>query len=220
MSIFRIRTLREAYAAPMVIQLDSAEHGDFASQTAAYLDTLLPEKPCTLLAADARDWNADYSPWPMASFRSGETFAGGGEQTLADLCAALSDIKQKYTPAAVYIAGYSLAGLFALWSLYACGMLDGCACCSGSLWFEGFTDFVKERRVMRSAAVYLSLGGKEEKAPDPLLAAIGIRTREMNTLLEQDMNVNRHTLVMNHGGHFTQPEKRVGDGIAWLLMNQ
>lgn len=62
-----------------------------------------------------------------------------------------------------WLAGYSLAGLFALWAAYECDTFSGIACCSGSLWFKNWDIYMREHTLKRKCSVYLSLGGKEEK---------------------------------------------------------
>ena len=42
------------------------------------------------------------------------------------------------------IAGYSLAGLFALWAAWNSGYFQRVACVSGSLWYPGFTDYIRD----------------------------------------------------------------------------
>ena len=42
------------------------------------------------------------------------------------------------------IAGYSLAGLFALWAGWTSGNFARVASVSGSLWYPGFTDFIRD----------------------------------------------------------------------------
>ena len=41
------------------------------------------------------------------------------------------------------IAGYSLAGLFALWAAWNSGYFRRVASVSGSLWYPGFTDYIR-----------------------------------------------------------------------------
>ena len=45
----------------------------------------------------------------------------------------------------LYIMGYSLAGLFALWAMYQTDIFAGCATCSGSMWYPGFTEYVNSQ---------------------------------------------------------------------------
>ncbi len=112
---------------------------------------------------------------------------------------------------------YSLACLFALYSLYKSDLFAGAACCSGSLWLPGWEEYAKEHTLVNESIVYLSLGGKEEHSKNPVIATIGEKTRFQDKLLDNDSKVTAHKLEMNPGGHFSDPEGRLAKGIVWLL---
>ena len=82
-----------------------------------------------------------------------------------------------------WLAGYSLAGLFALWAAYECDIFSGIACCSGSLWFKDWDIYMREHTLKRKCSVYLSLGGKEEKTKNAVMATVGDRTREQEKIV-------------------------------------
>ena len=78
--------------------------------------------PFVLVAVGGLDWNRDLSPWGCeATTRSGEPFAGGAcvhlEKLLSEAIPQVED-GLPWPVAWRGIAGYSLAGLFALWSLW------------------------------------------------------------------------------------------------------
>ena len=116
-----------------------------------------------------------------------------------------------------WLAGYSLAGLFALWSAYECDIFSGIACCSGSLWFKNWDIYMREHTLKRKCSVYLSLGGKEEKTKNAVMATVGDRTREQEKLLLEDPLAERVVLEWNPGGHFADSGKRLAKGIKWLM---
>ena len=76
-----------------------------------------------------------------------------------------------------WLMGYSLAGLFALWAAYESDVFSGIVCCSGSLWFPDWDHYVRDHVIQSKCSVYLSLGGKEEKTKNKVMAAVGDRTR-------------------------------------------
>lgn len=90
------------------------------------------------------------TPWSAPPVKkNSDPFTGGADDYL-------NLLTQKIIPAAEnnmngisrrYIAGYSLGGLFALYSLYKTDAFSGAASVSGSLWFEGFKDFVFENKM-------------------------------------------------------------------------
>lgn len=116
-------------------------------------------------------------------------------------------------PCAIYIAGYSMAGLFALYSLYKTDRFAGAASCSGSLWFPGFSEYVHEHEFASATSkIYLSLGDREAKTKNPVMAMVEDNTRNIAELYSsQGCNM---LFEMNQGGHFNDPELRTAKGIA------
>ena len=112
------------------------------------------------------------------------------------------------------IAGYSLAGLFALWAVYQTGLFDRAASISGSLWFDGFLEFMTNN-TPKAKFIYLSLGDKEKLAKNSRLAAVEDCTRQAAELLRaHSIPV---TFEMNHGGHFQDIPARIARGISSLM---
>jgi len=94
--------------------------------------------------------------------------------------------------------------------------MDGLAsaAASPSVWFPGFIDYMKEHRP-KSDAVYLSLGDREEKTRNPVMAAVGGRIREAHRLLEeQGMKTAQE---WNPGNHFRNAEMRTARAFAWAM---
>lgn len=174
--------------------------------------------PGLIIAFQAPDWNDAYSPWPMEKiYREGNSFGGKGDQTLQWLTEDLIPwADQKYAVRTRMIAGYSLAGLFALWSFYESGLFDGCASCSGSLWFAGWEEYAKTHRAKRPGITYLSLGRKEEKTRNPYMQSVGDCTRRMAQRQQEDPLIQENILVWHDGGHFNDPAGRVMAGMDWL----
>ena len=114
------------------------------------------------------------------------------------------------------VAGYSLAGLFALWALWQTDVFERAASASGSLWFPGFIDYARERTMTATPdAAYLSLGKKETKTPNRMMRHVLDDTRAMEELfIERDIPT---TLELNPGNHFAQTDLRMARGIHWIL---
>lgn len=115
------------------------------------------------------------------------------------------------------IGGYSLAGLFSLWAFHETKIFKGVASCSGSLWFPDMIDYVKAKMIPENSFIYLSLGTKEEKTKNPVMATVGDTTRSINTWYQANSKVYATTLEWNSGNHFTQPVLRITKGFTWLL---
>lgn len=158
------------------------------------------------------------TPWPSGSVFDGEPGYGGrGSEWLRWLTAEV--IPQVETEQAVgkrVMAGYSLAGLFALWATFQTDLFDGIVSGSGSFWYPGFMDFVRNHEMRRKPeAVYFSLGDKEHEARDPLLAGIEEITLQLSDeCLEEGIN---SFFQLNNGNHYNQPEWRMAKGIQWML---
>lgn len=183
------------------------------------LKEMCPDQNFLLAAFQAADWNRDFSPWEGPAAFGKDDFAGEGPETLHWLTEEyVPYLRERYgADRPLFLIGYSLAGLFALWAAYQSDLFSGIACCSGSLWFEGWDEFVTENEVRCECAVYLSLGGKEEKTDNPVMAMVGDRTREQERLLRKEPRVRSVTLEWNRGGHFADSCRRLAKGVQWLL---
>lgn len=165
-----------------------------------------------LVAVKIGDWNRELSPWPAPAVFGREDFGGGAEETLAELLRLCADADRRY-----WIGGYSLAGLFALWAVCRTDAFAGAAAASPSVWFPGFREFA-EAHPVRCGRVSLSLGDREERTRNPVMAAVGDRIRELHALL-LDRGTDC-TLEWNPGNHFRDPELRTARAFAWLLRRQ
>ena len=164
-----------------------------------------------LIAFRVRDWNKDLSPWPAPAVFGREEFGDGAADTLDEMLKLCEDRTKTY-----YIGGYSLAGLFALWAAYQTDLFRGVAAASPSVWFPGFTDFMKEHEI-RNRQVYLSLGDREEKTRNPVMAAVGERIRTAYNLL-REQNVDC-ILEWNEGNHFRDADIRTAKAFARIMNN-
>ena len=167
------------------------------------------EKDFCLIAFKVDDWNNDLSPWKAPAVFGKEDFGGGASKTLEELLTLCDDKGKTY-----YIGGYSLAGLFALWAAYQTDILSGVAAASPSLWFPDFDRYMNENAI-RTGNVYLSLGDREEKVRNPVMATVGDRVREAHKLLKE-RNVNC-MLEWNNGNHFKDPDIRTAKAFAWVM---
>ncbi len=165
--------------------------------------------PFCLAAVLVDDWNRDLSPWSAPPVFGGAGFGGKASSTLdyvLDLC---SDRTKNY-----YIGGYSLSGLFALWGATKTAVFKGAAAASPSVWFPGFTDYMKENAV-KAGAVYLSLGDREAKTRNRTMATVADAVIECRDIMEEEGI--RCFFEWNEGGHFNSPEKRTAKAFAWIL---
>ena len=167
------------------------------------------DKDFRLIAVKVNDWNRELSPWKAPAVFGKEGFGGGAPDLLGEILELCADSRRTY-----YIGGYSLAGLFALWAVHQTDLFRGAAAASPSVWFPGFADYMKEHRI-RTGAVYLSLGDREEKTRNPVMAAVGDRIREVHALLEE-RGINC-ILEWNGGNHFRDADIRTAKAFAWVM---
>ena len=181
---------------------------------------LVPEQNFLLVAFQVENWNRDFSPWEASAVFGKEGFAGQGLKTLRWLteeCVPHIDRTFGVKDREHWLMGYSLAGLFALWAAYESDVFSGIVCCSGSLWFPDWDHYVRNHVIQSKCSVYLSLGGKEEKTKNKVMAAVGDRTRAQERLLQEDSMVESVVLEWNAGGHFADAGKRLAKGVKWMF---
>ena len=65
-------------------------------------------------------------------------------------------------------------------------------------------------------SVYLSLGDKEEKARNPVMASVGVKIKEAHDLLSQEGI--QTTLEWNPGNHFRDSDIRTAKAFAWAIL--
>ena len=126
------------------------------------------------------------------------------------------DAQLGFTPVSRAIAGYSLVGLFALWSVFQTDAFDRAASVSGSLWFDGFMDCMRSSTPPNGLRqIYLSLGDKEKNARNQRMAAVEDYTRQAAELL-REWNIPV-MFELNPGGHFQDIPGRIARGIDQLM---
>ena len=207
---------RERDSAPIFLLLGESERD---MEEIGRIRTLT-DRPVSLTALPADDWNAELSPWPAKAVFKGESdFGGGGDVTLDKIrSAVIPKVRAELSApsAPVWIAGYSLAGLLAVYALYRLPELAGAVCCSGSLWYPGFLDYAASHApAAKPRGVYLSLGDREKKSRNPMLCRVEDCTLALRDLLTKD-GISC-TFVSEPGNHFQDPEGRLTRGILWCL---
>jgi predicted alpha/beta superfamily hydrolase len=176
-------------------------------------------KPFTLVAFEIKDWQSELTPWTAAAVFGRVPFGDGAVATL-------SFIKDIFIPHLQQIqlfdkdkmkcvlGGYSLAGFFALWSSYQTEIFDGIAAVSPSVWYPQWMEYAKDNKPL-ATSIYLSLGDKEEKTKNPIMAQAGNCIRKQQELLTaQGIST---ILEWNPGNHFQHSDERTAKGFAWIM---
>ena len=173
----------------------------------------LSDKPFSLVAFMIKDWNQELTPWAAPAVFGRVPFGSGAEKTLEFITSRLLPEVQENIPHLI-LGGYSLAGLFALWSGYQTDKFDGIVAASPSVWFPKWIEYATDNKPL-AKSIYLSLGDKEEKAKNPVMAQVGNAIRRQNELLTGQMD--NTILEWNPGNHFVDSEKRTAKGFAWVM---
>ena len=162
-----------------------------------------------LIIVEVDSWNRDLSPWKAPAVFGREDFGDGAEAFLDKVLQLCTDRNKTYC-----IGGYSLAGLFALWASCRTDVFRGIAAASPSVWFPGFVQYIKEHGT-KSKTMYLSLGDREERTRNQVMATVGERIRETFTLLNSQ-GVSCF-LEWNPGNHFQEPDVRMAKAWAAVI---
>ena len=203
---------------PVIFLLAGDEDGKRVWELARELTT----QPFSLAVVGVEDWNRDLSPWAAKNvFRGVEDFGGCADEFLQELESEIvpSVLEELRADAPCILAGYSLAGLCAVYALYQTRVFSGVISASGSLWFPGFTDYTETQDFERKPdKVYFSLGDKESHTKNQTMKLVEENTRFLcKNYSEHGI---RTTFEMNPGNHFQDAELRLAKGITWMLSSR
>ena len=201
---------------PLVLLLAGGEDSD-----AVWKETRrLTGRDFCLAAFPVVDWENALSPWKTEKvFRGGKDFGDGADETIRELERVIvPELKraQGCPEMPCIVAGYSLAGLFAIYALYRTAAFSGAVSASGSLWFPGFLDYAASHEMPRTPSrVYLSLGNREKNTR----SAVMCRVEENTAALHRRFRTQGIECIfeLNPGNHFQEVEQRLAKGIAWAV---
>ena len=174
----------------------------------------------TLVAISDLDWNHDMVPWDSPpAFRNAKPCTGGGDDYLQILVEEIIPTAEKGingVPSWRGIAGYSLAGLFALYAIYRTDLFSRVGSISGSLWFPGIKEYIFSHEPKRwSDCIYFSLGDKESKIWNSVLRSVRQNTEEIQAFY-QGKGIDT-VFQLNPGNHYDCAAERTAAGLYWLL---
>lgn len=173
--------------------------------------------PFVLAAFQVFDWNLDLTPWhDDAIDRKAEVGTKTGETLSYVTASLLPALEADYGKLPVILGGYSLGGLFALWSSMQTDRFSAVAAASPSLWIKDWLDYAKGHPV-KAGKVYLSLGDQEEHVKNRSIARVGDSVRGEYELLQSQLGRENCTLVWNPGGHFQDGDKRLASAFSWCI---
>lgn len=176
--------------------------------------------PFTLATVGGIDWDADMSPWAIPPISPRDTpCTGGADAYLALLEGEIlpkAEARLESPPTFTAIAGYSLAGLFAVYSLYRTDRFARAASASGSMWFPRFREYaLAHGMARRPEKLYFSLGDAEAKTSNRFLRTVQTDTE---ALVAHFRSLGIDTgWELNPGNHFQDGNLRTAKAIKSIL---
>ena len=153
------------------------------------------------------DWNNDLTPWPAEGvFKKAKPFGGFAILFLEKLTHEIIPDAEKQLgidEAERTILGVSLSGLFAVWSMFETDTFTNIISISGSLWYDGFLEWMKEQTLSPSVRkICMLLGEKEKLAKDKRMATVEDRTIAAAVILKEKTDASI-TFELVEGTHFS-----------------
>lgn len=175
--------------------------------------------PFGFVAFPVTDWNEELSPWDSPAVFGPDDFGHGAAETLhfveKELLPAVRIQFHLSDEVPVILGGYSLAALFSLWSAWQTDTFSAVAAASPSVWFPGWLEYASQQQPM-TKAVYLSLGDREERTRNLVMATVGGRIRQLHAHLEM-LPCIQTTLEWNKGNHFQHTGQRCAKAFVWCM---
>lgn len=214
---YRLKLLSSTWSGPVVIYISNEQFGEAGEKIKDEVE-LIAGVSFTFCELIVSDWDRYLTPWEVKANMKGRIFQGQAAVLLHSLeTNVVPKIKEHVKNAKIYMAGYSLAGLFALWSLYESDVFDGAACCSGSLWYPGWKEYATQHNLKNTCNIYLSLGKKEKNTKHPMMRNVEDNMKLQYERLKQDSCTEMLQMDWHEGGHFNNTEERMEMGIRWLV---
>ena len=153
------------------------------------------------------NWNDDLTPWPAVGvFKKAKPFGGKAAAFLDKLTHEIIPETERdlgIEDAERTLLGVSLSGLFAVWSAFNTDAFTNIISISGSLWYDGFIEWMKGQTPSpQLKKICLLLGEKEKNAKEKRMATVEERTLAVADILKEN---SQATVVFElvEGTHFS-----------------
>ena len=207
-------------ASPSYLLIQPVDEPDKAAldkEVQALVDAV--DVPFSLLAFSVAVPYEELSPWDAPPVFGNTAFGHGAGETLAFIERELvpKAIEEYGLPQElpIILGGYSLAGLFALWTAWQTDAFSAIAAASPSVWFPHWLDYARQDR-LKTKAVYLSLGDREWRTRNPVMATVKDCICSHYEYLKSLEGLEA-ALEWNKGNHFQHTDKRCAKAFAWCL---
>ena len=176
----------------------------------------LSEKYCvSIVVIEDVNWNDDLTPWPAEGvFKKAKPFGGRAVSFLEKLTNEIIPEAEKNLgveeDAERTIMGVSLSGLFAIWASFNTNAFTNVISISGSLWYDGFVEWMNERMPSpQLKKVCLLLGEKEKDTKEKRMATVEERTHAAANIMKSKSQA-AVIFELVEGTHFSPMLPRLG----------
>lgn len=187
--------------------------GDWIAPTAKKFGT-------TIVVITGMDWQNVFSPWPAPGVPKGTADFKGESPEFLKL------LREKVVPQIEKtlgvdknvertLVGVSMSGLFALWQWMSCYTFRNIASLSGSFWYEGFVEWIKNLNIPKKTGIgYFLLGDQEPKSKVKAFSTVGTDTKEILTWLKAvGIDIEFQSVP---GNHYSDPIPRLNKAFTAL----
>ncbi len=153
------------------------------------------------------NWNDDLTPWlAVGVFKKAKPFGGKAAAFLNKLTNEIIPEAERglgIEDAERTLLGVSLSGLFAVWSAFHTDVFTNIISISGSLWYDGFVEWMKEQTPSpQLKKICMLLGEKEKNAKEKRMATVEERTLDAANILKEKSQATV-TCELVEGTHFS-----------------
>ena len=153
------------------------------------------------------NWNDDLTPWPAEGvFKKAKPFGGHAASFLDKMTNEIIPEAEKsldMVDPERTIMGVSLSGLFAVWAGFTTDAFTNIISISGSLWYDGFVEWMEKQTPSPCLKkVCMLLGEKEKNAKDKRMATVEERTHAAAKILKSNSQADV-IFELVEGTHFS-----------------
>lgn len=161
----------------------------------------------SIVVIEGVNWNDDLTPWPAVGvFKKAKPFGGKAAAFLNKLTHEIIPEAERdldIEDAERTLLGVSLSGLFAVWSAFNTDVFTNIISISGSLWYDGFVEWMKEQTPSpQLKKICMLLGEKEKNAKEKRMATVEERTLDAANILRAKSQA-AVTCELVEGTHFS-----------------
>ena len=171
------------------------------------LERLAEQHGVSIVVINDVNWNDDLTPWPAEGvFKKAKPFEGRAAEFLDKLTHEIIPEAEQHLgiekPERT-ILGVSLSGLFAVWSAFNTDIFANVISISGSLWYDGLVDWMKENTPSPSIKkVCMLLGKKEKRAKEKRMSTVEECTQTASNILKEKTCADV-VFELDEGTHFS-----------------